>query len=190
MVLAKGQSWHLGDWITDIDLLRQSDAVTIRKPEGFLYTCQYAVGLLASSMFMGVEGSHHLLSLFQYIYSFTNINSTGHRRNLTPTTVTAFVLLGSLGSLGYALSLFFITILYTPVSEHKDDTASHDALFTPSPIVYDVAIAVSTITLNLFPELVGSYGDVRMTRLVYLAAPMFFAFAPRVSYSGPLGDPF
>ena len=131
-----------------------------------------------------------MLGLSQYTNSLTNINLIGHGRNLTPATITAFVLLGSLGSLGYALSLFFITILYTPVSEHKDDTAVHDALFTPSPIVYDVAIAVSTITLNLFPELVGSYGDVRMTRLVYLAAPMFFAFAPRVSYPGPLDDPF
>lgn len=65
------QGWHLGDWITDIDLLRQSDAVTIRKPEGFLYTCQYAVGLLASSLFMGVEGNHPMLSvsvLHLYLY--------------------------------------------------------------------------------------------------------------------------
>ncbi len=90
------------------------------------------------------------------------------------------MLLASLGSLGYALSLFFITILYTPVSEHKDEAELQDSLFTPSPVVYDLAIAMSTIILNLFPELLGSYGDVRMTRLVYLAAPLFFAFAPRV----------
>lgn len=149
----------MGDWITDIDLVRQSDAVAIHKPEGFLYTSQYAVGLLASSIFIGVEG---------------------HRRNLSPSTVASFVLLGSLGSLGYALSLFFVTILYTPISEHNDDTPLHDALFTPSPIVYDVAIGASAIALNLFPELVADYGDTRVTRLVYLAMPLFFAFAPQI----------
>jgi hypothetical protein len=48
--------WHLGDWIQDIDLVREFDAVGIMKPEGFLYTSQYFVGLIASSIFMGAEG--------------------------------------------------------------------------------------------------------------------------------------
>ena len=49
--------WHLGDWIADIDLVREFDAVGIMKPEGFLYTSQYFVGLIASSIFMGAEGT-------------------------------------------------------------------------------------------------------------------------------------
>ena len=184
----EGEGWHLGDWITDIDLLHESDAIAIRKPEGFLYTSQYAVGLLATSIFMGVQGKHHLLRStlrhrFHGVYGLADPNYAGHRRNLSTTTIASFVLLASSGSLGYALSLFFITILYTPVSEHKDDTFSHDALFAPSPIVYDIAIAVSTIALNLFPELVATYGDARMTRLGYLAMPLFFAFAPKVGIS-------
>jgi hypothetical protein len=48
--------WHLGDWVSDIDLVREFDAVGIMKPEGFLYTSQYFVGLIASSIFMGAEG--------------------------------------------------------------------------------------------------------------------------------------
>lgn len=174
--------WHLGDWITDIDLVRQSDAVAIHKPEGFLYTSQYAVGLLASSIFIGVEGKKTTMNLTAHLACAVayNMQCTGHRRNLSPSTVASFVLLGSLGSLGYALSLFFVTILYTPISEHNDDTPLHDALFTPSPIVYDVAIGASAIALNLFPELVADYGDTRVTRLVYLAMPLFFAFAPQV----------
>lgn len=48
--------WHLGDWVKDIDLVREFDAVGIMKPEGFLYTSQYFVGLLASAIFMGAEG--------------------------------------------------------------------------------------------------------------------------------------
>ncbi|KAF1844336.1 uncharacterized protein K460DRAFT_317782 [Cucurbitaria berberidis CBS 394.84] len=151
--------WHLGDWITDIDLLRESDAVAIMKPEGFLYTSQYFVGLLASSIFMGVEG---------------------HRRNLSTVTVASFVLLSSLGSLGYALSLFFVTILYTPISQQRDGKPLHDTLFTPLPIVYDLGIIISVLSLNLLPELVAEFGDVRVMRLGYLIMPLFFAFAPKI----------
>lgn len=48
--------WHLGDWIADIDLVRDFDKVGIKKPEGFLYTSQYFVGLIAGAIFMGAEG--------------------------------------------------------------------------------------------------------------------------------------
>jgi hypothetical protein len=48
--------WYLADWIADIDLVREFDKVGIMKPEGFLYTSQYFVGLIASSIFMGAEG--------------------------------------------------------------------------------------------------------------------------------------
>ena len=50
------ERWYLGDWIADIDLVREFDAVGIMKPEGFLYTSQYFVGLIASAIFMGAEG--------------------------------------------------------------------------------------------------------------------------------------
>ena len=51
------EQWHLVDWIADIDLVRVFVAVGIMKPEGFLYTSQYFVGLIASSIFMGAEGT-------------------------------------------------------------------------------------------------------------------------------------
>lgn len=107
---------------------------------------------------------------------------TGHRRNLPATTIASFVLLSSLGSLGYALSLFFVTILYTPISAHKDGEPMHDALFTPLPIVYDLGIVISILSLNLFPELVSDFGDIRVMRFGYLAMPLFFAFAPQVCH--------
>ncbi|RMZ68660.1 Alpha-mannosyltransferase alg11p [Pyrenophora seminiperda CCB06] len=151
--------WHLGDWIADIDLVREFDAVGIMKPEGFLYTSQYFVGLIASTIFMGAEG---------------------RRRNLSNRTIASFVLLSSIGSLGYALSLFFITILYTPLTIHHDDTPLHDALFTPHAWVYDVGIVASLLTLNLFPQLVSEFGDKSMLRLGYLAMPIAFAFAPQL----------
>ncbi|RYN44261.1 hypothetical protein AA0112_g443 [Alternaria arborescens] len=151
--------WYLADWIADIDLVREFDKVGIMKPEGFLYTSQYFVGLIASSIFMGAEG---------------------RRRNLSNTTIASFVLLSSIGSLGYALSLFFITILYTPLTIHRDDTPLHDALFTPYAFVYDTGIVASLITLNLFPQLVSEFGDKSMMRLGYLTMPLAFAFAPQL----------
>jgi hypothetical protein len=48
--------WFLGDWILDVDLQKEWDAVAVSTPEGFIYTTQYFVGLMASSIFFGVEG--------------------------------------------------------------------------------------------------------------------------------------
>lgn len=84
--------------------------------------------------------------------------------------------------------MFFVTILYTPISEHKDGAPLHDALFTPKPIVYDIGIVVSVLALNVFPELVQDFGDVRVMRLGYLVMPLFFAFAPQV-YEIPKFNP-
>ncbi|KAH9870158.1 hypothetical protein J1614_007080 [Plenodomus biglobosus] len=151
--------WHLGDWISDIDLVREFDSVGIMKPEGFVYTSQYFVGLLAAAIFMGAEG---------------------RRRNFSTSTIASFVLLCSLGSLGFSLSLFFVTILYTPTTVRRDDSPKHDAFFSPSPLVYDLGIVASLVTLNSFPELVSEYGDKSMLRVSYLAMPLFFAFAPQI----------
>ncbi|KAF9695657.1 hypothetical protein EKO04_006364 [Ascochyta lentis] len=157
---AGGGNWHLGDWIKDIDLVAESDAVALLKPEGFYYTAQHFVGLLASAIFIGVEG---------------------HRRNLSPGTIASFVTLGALGSLGYALSLFFVTILYTPVTIHSDDTPLNDALFTPRPAVYWTPIVASLLSLLEFPNFINHGGDVRILRLGYLLTPLFLAFAPQLT---------
>jgi hypothetical protein len=95
------------------------------------------------------------------------------------------VLLSSIGSLGYALSLFFITIIYTPLTLQRGDSPRHDTLFTPYAFVYDVGIVASLVTLNLFPELVSEFGDKSMMRVGYLAMPLAFAFAPQVRNALP-----
>jgi hypothetical protein len=59
---------YLGDWIRDIDLRKAADKVAISTPEGFLYTSQHFLGLLASSIFFGVEGIHpHTFSQPHYL---------------------------------------------------------------------------------------------------------------------------
>ncbi|KAF2124730.1 hypothetical protein P153DRAFT_426291 [Dothidotthia symphoricarpi CBS 119687] len=151
--------WHLGDWIKDIDLTHELDTVAVLRPEGFLYTSQHFVGLIASAIFMGIEG---------------------HRRSLSSSTIASFVILSATGSLGYALSLFFVTILYTPLTVHKSDAPLRDALFTPRPAVYDILIVTSLLSLNAFPGFLKQGGDVRFLRLGYLAIPLLFAYAPKI----------
>jgi hypothetical protein len=48
--------WRLGDWLSDKNLVQESDTIAVAQAETFLYTSQHFVGLLANSMFMGVEG--------------------------------------------------------------------------------------------------------------------------------------
>ncbi|KAF2828008.1 hypothetical protein CC86DRAFT_289927 [Ophiobolus disseminans] len=154
--------WYLGDWIYDIDLRKVSDSVAVSTPAGFLYTSQHFIGLMASAIFFGAEG---------------------HRRNLRPSTIASFVVLGATGSLGYALSLFFVTILYTPLTLHRDDTPLHDALFVPSPLVYYVPIAISLSVLNGLPTILTLKMDPRILsaiRFGNIAVPLFLAFAPQI----------
>jgi hypothetical protein len=60
--------WHLGDWLKDVDLVNELDAVAIRKPEGFYYTTQHFVGLLASAIFIGVQGKEKCTDMVESIY--------------------------------------------------------------------------------------------------------------------------
>lgn len=152
--------WHLGDWIMDTDLLQESDDLAIRRPEGFFQTAQHFMGLLATSTFMGVEG---------------------HRRNLSPWVIASFVVLGAYGSLGYALSLFFITILYAPVTAHSGETPLQDALFTPKPIVYWGPVLMSLLTLNDLPKILAHSDTFRILRVGRVLIPLFLAFAPRIT---------
>ncbi|KAF1922468.1 uncharacterized protein M421DRAFT_426867 [Didymella exigua CBS 183.55] len=153
-------AWHLGDWARDVDLVRESDAVAVLNPAGFFYTAQHFTALLAASIFIGVEG---------------------HRRSLSPWTVASFVVLGAYGSLAYALSLFFVTLLYTPTTVHHGETPLDDTLFTPKPAVYWAPIVASLLILNELPKL-EAHGDVfRVVRSGYVLTPLFLAFAPQVT---------
>jgi len=109
---------------------------------------------------------------------------TGHRRNLKPTTIAAFVLLGAIGSLGYALSLFFVTMLYTPTTIHQDDTPAHDALFVPSPSVYYAIIAPSLFVVACLPDIMLLKSDLPIAstaRMGRIVVPLLLAFLPQVS---------
>jgi len=47
---------YAGSWYADVDLQDMSDKMAIHNAEGFMYTSQHFIGLLASSIFFGVEG--------------------------------------------------------------------------------------------------------------------------------------
>jgi hypothetical protein len=48
--------WRLGDWLSDRNLMSESDAIAVAIPETFLYTSEHFVGLLTTALFMGAEG--------------------------------------------------------------------------------------------------------------------------------------
>ncbi|KAJ4288454.1 hypothetical protein N0V90_011689 [Kalmusia sp. IMI 367209] len=151
--------WRLGDWLTDTDLFRASDEVAVARPEAFLYTSQHFVALVANAMFMGIEG---------------------RRRNLSALTIASFVGLSAIGSLGYALNLFFVIMLYTPLAIHNKDTPRHDALFTPKPAFFYVPVLVSIFALHSLPGQLADNKDVILLRWGYVFVPLFLAFAPQI----------
>lgn len=114
---------------------------------------------------------------------YVSNHSPGRRRNLAASTIASFVVLSAVGSLGYALCLFFVTILYTPLTQHNNDTPRHDALFTPKPAVLYVPVILSLVTLNGLPGLLEIHEDITLLRIGYVVVPLFLAFAPQVRNS-------
>lgn len=88
------------------------------------------------------------------------------------------------GSLGYALNLFFIIMLYTPRVMHSDHAPRHDALFTPKPVVFYLTTWVSIFALHTLPGQLKENKDVILLRWGYVLVPLFLAFAPQVGSLG------
>jgi hypothetical protein len=79
--------------------------------------------------------------------------------------------------------LFFIIMLYTPLTAHSEDTPRHDALFTPKSFVFYVPVWLSIFALNTLPGQLKDNKDVILLRWGYVFVPLFLAFAPQVSLS-------
>jgi hypothetical protein len=104
----------------------------------------------------------------------------GRRRNLTPFTIASFVVLSALGSLGFALNLFFVLVLYTPLALHDDHSTRHDALFTPkAPLLY-VPVVGSILLQQFLPYFIARRSDLVVLRSAYFVVPLFLAFAPQI----------
>lgn len=151
--------WRLGDWLSDVDLNQQSEVVTVHSVEGFFYTAQHYAVFIATSIFFGVEG---------------------RRRNIPNSVVAAYVLLSRFSSLGYALNLFLITILFTPTSLHSTEKERLDARFTPRPAVYCVPIVFFCGSLLYQPKLVTQGNALAALKIGYLLFPFYLAFAPKI----------
>lgn len=78
--------WHLRDWATDVDLVKEWSLVSVATPEGFLYTSQQYVGLLASAIFMGIEGGFLLCILITS--TLPQVHCASANRRLQATDVT------------------------------------------------------------------------------------------------------
>jgi hypothetical protein len=105
------------------------------------------------------------------------------KRNLPKTVIASLVLLGSVGSLGFAQSLFFVIILYTPPVERHATSPLHDSLSAPHREFYYYPLALFLLTLGFLPGALRNGNSLSPLRSVYLLAPFFFAFLPEVCIS-------
>lgn len=108
------------------------------------------------------------------------VSMIGHRRNISIATIASFVVLGTFGSLAYALNLFFITMLYAPLARHRVESHQQNALFTPKAVVYSLPIVGSLLLIYLAPLFMMRNSDVTLLRFGYVAFPLYLAFAPQV----------
>lgn len=153
-------TWRLGDWWSDVSLFQQSDEVALHSTGGYLYTTQHFIGLTAAALFFGVEG---------------------RRRNLPKRLIAASVLLSQIGSLGCALNLFFIVILFTPIAQHTQEIGRLDATFTPHPALFSLPIVGSLFALLNLPALIHRGRDITALRVGYIAVPFYLAFTPQIT---------
>lgn len=58
--LLKVESWQLGRWMQDSDLLKETNEAALGTASGFWWTSQNFVGLVVWSVFVGVEGMSFL----------------------------------------------------------------------------------------------------------------------------------
>lgn len=52
----EGVGVQLGNWMKDVDLVREADRYSVRSPRAFVWTHQLFTGLIIASIFMGIEG--------------------------------------------------------------------------------------------------------------------------------------
>ncbi|KAF2277216.1 uncharacterized protein EI97DRAFT_432814 [Westerdykella ornata] len=151
--------WRLGDWWSDVDDISKADAVVLAAPESFFYLYEHFTGVTAAAIFFGVEG---------------------RRRNLPISTIASFVLLSAMGSLGWALNLFFVLLLYTPMAVHDDGSVRHDTHFAPHPAVLYVPVIGAIALEQSLPMLLARRTDLTLFRIAYVTVPLFLAFAPEI----------
>ncbi|KAF2744019.1 hypothetical protein M011DRAFT_480325 [Sporormia fimetaria CBS 119925] len=151
--------WRLGDWWKDVDLLADEQAKALASPEAFLYLYQHFFGVTAAAIFFGVEG---------------------RRRNIAISTIAAFVALSIWGSLGLALNLFFVLLIFTPMAVHDDESVRHDALFAPKPWVLYVPVIAAVLLEQSLPALLAHRKPLAPYNIGYLAITLFLAFAPEI----------
>ncbi|KAF2203457.1 hypothetical protein GQ43DRAFT_438778 [Delitschia confertaspora ATCC 74209] len=161
-------NWRLGDWMRDVDLRKMTDAVAVGSTEGFAWTSQWYNGLVASALFMGVEG---------------------YRRNLPGALIAAFVALGQFGSLGFALNLFLITLLYIPVPLQRVSPLSPDRLSTPKPFFYWLPVIGAFGLLHYMRVLFNQGSDIAGLLNLYWGFPYFLAFAKQIAPVGLTDHP-
>ncbi|KAF2816545.1 uncharacterized protein BDZ99DRAFT_375830 [Mytilinidion resinicola] len=148
--------WWLGSWLQDVGYLKEAEDLGLTVPSGVFWLDQEFLGLAVAGLFMGVEG---------------------HRRNLPLSTTVSFVLLSQVGGLSYALNLFFLAMIYTPIPLHRALPPRRDPLWTPKPLVYRVPLLLSFVSLAFMYRNTNSDLAKIALRIGYFALPIYLATA-------------
>jgi hypothetical protein len=106
---------------------------------------------------------------------------SGRRRNLPWTTTVSFVLLSQICGLSYALNLFFLAMIYTPIPLYSTLPPRRDTLWTPRRAVYRVPLVLSLVGLGFaYQNTDNSLASIAL-RVGYFAVPLYLATAIEVS---------
>ncbi|OCK95837.1 uncharacterized protein K441DRAFT_686237 [Cenococcum geophilum 1.58] len=154
----EGVGVQLGNWMKDVDLVREANRYVVQSPRAFVWTHQLFTGLIIASIFMGIEGQ---------------------RRNLPATTIASFVLLSQICGLSFAQNLFFVLMLFTPIPLYSVLPPRRGHLWTPKPVVYLVPALLSLVCLHLMPSVENEL-VIMFFRAGYFIVPLYLALAVQV----------
>ncbi|KAF2497162.1 hypothetical protein BU16DRAFT_459109 [Lophium mytilinum] len=142
------ERWYLGSWLQDVGYLKEAEHLGLTVPSGAFWVDQELFGQAVAGLFMGIEG---------------------HRRNLPVSTTVSFVLLSQICSLSYALNLFFLAMIYTPIPLYRALPPRRDPLWTPSRALYRLPLVLSFVSL--------AFEYRTSLRIWYFVLPIYLATA-------------
>ncbi|KAJ9638248.1 hypothetical protein H2199_006935 [Coniosporium tulheliwenetii] len=147
----------LGRWWQDTKYSINDDQLVLGNSKGLWWAQQLVPSMIAWSIFVGVEG---------------------RRRGMPKHVLCAFVALAQTISLSAAQSLFWITLLLTPIHLKS---SKRDPQWTPKPMAYLLPIVMSLACNALMPFAVDYLIFTQPLRIAYFGMLILMTLIPRIA---------
>ncbi|KAJ9664117.1 hypothetical protein H2201_005357 [Coniosporium apollinis] len=147
----------LGRWWQDTKYSTNDDQLVLGNSKGLWWAQQLVPSMIAWSIFVGVEG---------------------RRRGMPKHVLCAFVALAQTISLSAAQSLFWITLLLTPIHLKS---SKRDPQWTPKPMAYLLPIVMSFACNALMPFAVDYLIFTQPLRVAYFGMLILMTLIPRIA---------